>query len=146
AKHANGVGAYFYNLLSKTNPSYNSSGANPPPGPYRPALEDFTSNGGALAFYFDASGNRLTTPEIRLQPKFSAVDGVDTSFFPPGGTDDDNDGFPNFFGTSAAAPTAAGIAALLLEATGGPQSRTPDQVSTTLHQTTIPHDLDPFFC
>jgi hypothetical protein len=147
AKHANGVGGYVYNLLAQINPSYNSAGLNPPPGPYRPALERFTSNGGALAFYFDASGTRLATPDIRLEPKFSAADGVDTSFFPPDtGNDADNDGFPNFFGTSAAAPTAASIAALLLEAAGGPQSLIPDQVATTLQQTTIPHDVDPFFC
>ena len=147
AKHANGVGAYVYNLLAQTNPSYNQNGLNPPPGQYRPTLEDFTSNGGALAFYFDPSGNRLTTPDIRLEPKFSAADGVDTSFFPPNSTTDfDNDGFPNFFGTSAAAPTAAGIAALLLEAAGGPQSLPPDQITTTLQQTAVPHDRDPFFC
>jgi hypothetical protein len=79
-----------------------------------------------------------------LKPEFAAADGVDTSFFPTdSGADYDNDGFPNFFGTSAAAPSAAGFAALLLEAAGGPSSLSPGQVRTALIQSTNPHDLNP---
>src|SRR5205814_5548938 len=86
--NANGVGAYTYNNGPDTIASYNSGMLNPPPGPYRPQFEDFSSNGGNLAFYFDANNNRLASPSIRQKPEFSACDGVDTSFF---GSDSDND-------------------------------------------------------
>ena len=146
AANANAVGAYVYNTGPNTTVSYNSGGVNPPPGPYRPGLEDFTSTGGSMAFYFDADGNRIP-PVIRQKPEISAADGVDTSFFPSGsGNDYDNDNFPNFFGTSAAAPTAAAIGALILDAAGGPGSRTPDQIRSIMEQSTFPHDLDPNFC
>src|SRR5438045_8925120 len=102
--------------------------------------------GGSLPFYFDGQGQRLASPQFRQKPEFAAADGVDTSFFPTdAGADYDNDGFPNFFGTSAAAPNAAAFAALLLEAGGGPGSRTPAQVRSILEQTAIPHDSDPNF-
>lgn len=143
AANANAVGAYVYNNGPDTIPSYNPGMLNPPPGPYRPALEDFSSNGGNLATYFDANGNRLANPVIRQKPEFCAADGVDTSFF---GSDSDNNNFPNFFGTSAAAPTAAAIGALILDAAGGPGSRTPDQVRTLMEQSVFPHDLDPNVC
>ena len=124
-----------------------SGPGNPPPGPYRPMLEDFSSTGGNLTIYFDPSGNRLPNPVVRQKPEFSAADGVDTSFFPSGtGNDYDNDNFPNFFGTSAAAPTAAAIGALILEAGGGPGSLTPDQVRSIMEQSTFRHDLDPNVC
>lgn len=107
-------------------------------------LETFNSTGGNLPFYFNDQGQRLTTPEYRLEPDFAAADGVDTSFFPSGtGNDYDNDSYPNFFGTSAAAPTAAGFAALMLEAAGGPGSLTPAQVHDTLQETANAHDIDP---
>lgn len=146
AQNSNAIAAYEYNVLPAAVANYNSSGTNPPPGPYRPALESFTSNGGALAFYFDADGKRLAQPEIRLKPNFAAADGVDTSFFPGPGSDFDNNGFPNFFGTSAAAPTAAAVGALVLEAAGGPGSLTPNAMRARLQSTTQSHDLDPFLC
>jgi Subtilase family len=146
AANANATAAYVYNTVPQTNPSYNPKKTNPPPGPYKPAIEDFTSNGGRLAFYFNAAGKRLPVPEFRFKPEFAAADGVDTTFFPPGdGQDYDNDRFPNFFGTSAAAPSAAAIAGLLLEAAGGPESLSPATVRSIMEQTTFAHDLDPNF-
>lgn len=143
AQSANAVGAYVYNTVPGTDPNYNSEHSNPPPGSYKPGLEEFSSNGGALAFYFDAQGKRLATPAIRFKPEVAAADGVDTSF---SGFDYDHDNFPNFFGTSAAAPSAAAIAALVLEAAGGPGKLSPAQLRLKLEQTTFPHDLDPNLC
>ena len=46
--------------------------------------------------------------------------------------------------TSAAAPTAAAIAALVLQNKGGPGSVTPAQMKTMLQRSAFPHDLDPY--
>jgi hypothetical protein len=146
ATNANAVAASVYNNTPNVVSNYNPNKTNPPPGPYEPAAESFNMLGGSLPFYFNSQGQRLASPQFRQKPEFAAADGVDTSFFPTGsGNDYDNDGFPNFFGTSAAAPNAAAIAALLLEAAGGPSSLTPAQVRADLQQSTLPHDLDPNF-
>jgi len=83
-----------------------------------PVINDFSSLGGTVILVSD-SGNPTFRP--RFQPRIVAPDGVNTTFFGsdlgfnvPGTAEPD--GFPNFFGTSAAAPHAAGIAALVLEA------------------------------
>lgn len=144
AASANAVAAYVYNNVPDLVTNYNPGKSNPPPGPYEPALESFNAKGGSLPFYFNAQGQRLASPEMRQKPEFAAADGVDTSFFPSDtGADYDNDGYPNFFGTSAAAPNAAAFSALLLEAAGGPGSLSPAQVRAILQQSTYPHDLDP---
>lgn len=74
-------------------------------------VEPFSSDGPRRVFY-TAQGNALTPGNLlasggalRNKPDIAAADGVSTS----------TPGFATFFGTSAAAPHAAGIAALLKE-------------------------------
>ena len=78
-----------------------------------PVAESFTARG-TTTIVFDDAGNRLATPILR-STQISAVDGGNTTFFvSDDGTDTDT--FPNFYGTSAAAPDAAATAVLLLQA------------------------------
>ncbi|MBE2215766.1 MAG: S8 family serine peptidase [Opitutaceae bacterium] len=106
--------------------------------------ESFTSPGHAT-IYFDQDNRRLRRPEIRLKPDIAAMDGANNTFFGGGDSSQDPDTLPNFFGTSAAAPHAAAIGALMLQVAGGPGSLKPDRVADLLKQSTFPHDLDPHF-
>ena len=111
--------------------------------PFRPTLpEDFTSVGGDLPILFDSDGNRFPQPDIRRKPDVAATDGGNTTFFVSDAAEDD-DNLPNFFGTSAAAPHAAAIAALVLQARGGPGSVSPTRMRSILQGAAFPHDLDP---
>jgi hypothetical protein len=103
--------------------------------------ETFTSPGPATIL-FDSDSNRLAVPEVREQPRVAAADAANTSSFASDSTAD-LDSNPNFSGTSAAAPHAAAIAALVLQSHGGPGSVTPAQMTTILQQSAFPHDLDP---
>jgi Subtilase family/RTX calcium-binding nonapeptide repeat (4 copies) len=87
------------------------------------------SSVGPTEILFDANGTRKVTPEVRLKPDFAAIQGTDTTFF---GSDVDGNGFPNFFGTSAAAPNAAAIAALVKQAN---PTFTPAQIYSRLEST-----------
>lgn len=112
--------------------------------PFRPsAPEDFTSTG-PVRIVWDRNNNRIPEAlQVRLKPDIAAMDGGNTTFF-TSDTSRDTDAFPNFFGTSAAAPTAASIAALVLQNKGGPGSVTPAQMRTILQRSAFPHDLDPY--
>ena len=92
--------------------------------------ESFTSKG-STTILFEADGTPKSVPEVRQTPDIAAIDGTNTSFF---GRDisQDGDSFPNFFGTSAAAPHAAAIAALIKEAN---PDATPEQVYGQLENT-----------
>ena len=94
--------------------------------------ESFTSLGPTTIF-LDNAGNRLSAPEIRQTPLLAGVDGTNTTFF--FGNDVEGDGFPNFFGTSAAAPNVAAVAALVLEAAGGSDSLSPLELNDILAET-----------
>lgn len=85
-------------------------------------VEGFSSVGSG-ELLFDAQGNRLATPEDPDKVSFVAPDGSMTSVFAP------------FYGTSAAAPNAAAVAALML-----PENPylTPAQVSGILEQSATP--------
>ncbi len=111
---------------------------------FRMSIPEYYSSPGAATVYFDKDGNRLSTPQVRQQPSVAAADNANTSFF-GGDSAGDLDTKPNFSGTSAAAPHACAIAALVLEANGGPGSVTPAQMKSVLQSSAFPHDLDPNF-
>lgn len=93
--------------------------------------EAFTSEG-PTTILFEPDGTPKATPEVRQTPDFAAIDGTDTTFF--GSSDFDSTGFPNFFGTSAAAPHAAAIAALINQAN---PTFTPADIYNALETTAI---------
>ena len=113
-------------------------------------LEPFSSAGGA-PILFDTSGNRLSAPIYRQKPDFVGPDGANDTFlgftlasdpaFPHDGllntaiSQCQNDpSYPNFFGTSAATPHAAGIAALLRQADSG---ATPEDIYQALRDSAL---------
>ena len=112
--------------------------------PFTPNIpEDFTSTG-PVRIVWDRNNNRIPdAQQVRLKPDMAAMDGGNTTFF-TADTGRDLDSFPNFFGTSAAAPTAAAIASLVLQKNGGPGSVSPAQMKTILQRSAFPHDLDPY--
>jgi hypothetical protein len=121
-------------------------------------LEPFSSLGGA-PILFDTSGTRLAAPVVRQKPDFVGPDGVNNTFLgyqiaspndlPPTGVPVSSGGllttsitqcqndhpYPNFFGTSAATPHAAGIAALMLQAD---TAATPTQIYASLRSSALP--------
>jgi subtilisin-like proprotein convertase family protein len=104
----------------------------PFPGAYTAAQQSevFTSDGPRHVFY-NPDGSPITPGNlsstggtVRAKPDITAADGVSTSV----------PGFSPFFGTSAAAPHAAAIAALVL---GSNPGITPAEVRTALTSTAI---------
>jgi subtilisin-like proprotein convertase family protein len=104
----------FGRLLEPGDPA---NPAGPYPGSFSAAskAERFTSDGPRRVFY-EADGTPITPGnvsstggEVRAKPEITAADGVTTSVT----------GFNPFFGTSAAAPHAAAIAALVLSGNPG---------------------------
>ncbi|MGO9036677.1 MAG: S8 family serine peptidase [Steroidobacteraceae bacterium] len=117
-------------------------------------LESYSSAGGApILFNALAAGARYATPIVRQKPDFVGPDGGNDTFLGftlasvdyPGSTKgllnttisacQNVPSYPNFFGTSAATPHAAGIAALMLTANG---SVKPAQIYGSLHDSALP--------
>lgn len=111
---------------------------------YAPFVPEAFTSPGPSTIYFDKNNERYRKPQIRQKPDMAAMDGANTTFF---GNDSavDPDTFPNFFGTSAAAPHAAAIAALVLDAAGGPGKVSPHRMRKILQDSAFKHDLDPYF-
>ncbi len=101
----------------------------------RDVAEGFSSQGPHKRF-FDKLGNPVG-PFIFDKPDFMGIDGANTSFF--GSTDipQDSDALPNFFGTSASAPNAAAVAALMLQQAGGPGSLDANDIEESIRLSAI---------
>jgi hypothetical protein len=121
-------------------------------------LETFSSEGGA-PILFDVTGTRLGTQVVRQKPDFVGPDGVNDTFLgftlaSQGITGSNglltttisacqnHPTYPNFFGTSAATPHAAGIAALMLQAN---PAVTPTQIYQALRNSALPMGASPNF-
>lgn len=91
--------------------------------------ESFTSAGPATIL-FSTNGTPIA-PTIRAKPDLASIDGINTTFF---GSDAEGDGRPNFFGTSAAAPHAAAVGALVRQAN---PTFTASQVYDRMKQTAL---------
>jgi hypothetical protein len=106
-------------------------------------LESYSSEGGT-PILFDVNGTRLATPVTRQKPEIVGPDGGNDTFLGytlasaglTGGQLDttisgcqNNASYPNFFGTSAATPHIAAIAALFLQADA---ALTPAEIYTAL--------------
>jgi Ca2+-binding RTX toxin-like protein len=118
AQGAEAVGAADY----RSTPAFGTS----------PPQIEFFSSAGSTPILFTTSG--AATNQIRPKPGIVAPDGTDTTFF---GSDSDGNGRPNFFGTSAAAPHAAAVAALLRDAD---PTLTPSAIYQALENSAI--DMD----
>jgi hypothetical protein len=93
--------------------------------------EDYSSRGPGTLYYDDTPNViALATPQVLNKPDFAATDNVQNTFFgPPIG------GIPHFAGSSAAAPQAAAIGALLEQYD---PALTATQVLATLRSTARP--------
>ncbi len=101
-------------------------------------VESYSSRGPATIL-FDTAGHRLAVSEVRDVPTLAAYDSLETTFF-----GELKAGALRFNGTSAAAPVAAAVAALVLQANPSWQSdpslrsRIPELLRQRLTQTADP--------
>jgi hypothetical protein len=119
-------------------------------------IESYSSQGGA-PILFETSGARLATPVVRQKPDVTGPDGGNDTFLgftlaSAGITGSNgelsttiaacqnNPSYPNFFGTSAATPHVASIAALMLQANS---TLTPSQIYAALRSSALPMGTTP---
>jgi hypothetical protein len=126
-----------------------------------PAVLESYSSYGDDPILFNTSGVALATPVIRGKPDLTAPDGINNTFLgfqlaksgftaPPWNSSGEfptsiaqcqnNTAYPNFFGTSAAAPHAASMAALLWQAN---PALTATQLISALKSTALPMAAGP---
>ncbi|WP_415242667.1 CFI-box-CTERM domain-containing protein [Zhongshania sp.] len=97
--------------------------------------EDSSSRGGQQVLQFDSNGEYLQ--QTRSAPQFTAIDGNNNTVLGSdvaAPEDGEPDNFLNFYGTSAAAPNAAAVFALLKEAY---PSATPAQLISAVQTSAI---------
>jgi hypothetical protein len=97
--------------------------------------ESFSSRGGEQVLQFDSNGQYLQ--QRRSAPQFTAIDGNNNTVLGSNVAapeDGEPDNFLNFYGTSAAAPNAAAVFALLKEAY---PSATPAQLISAVQTSAI---------
>jgi hypothetical protein len=91
-----------------------------------PASETFSSSGAGTELLFANNGTALSSPDLLDPVAASGVDDIATTV--PGGLSD-------FYGTSAASASLAGVAALILSAD---PNLTPSQVEAIMEETALP--------
>jgi len=117
--HSNAAGAIAVGSASfRRTPAFGTS---------PPRLDSFSSRGG-VPIVLSPGGDRLPVPQVRLKPEIVGPNGVATTVF----------GFSPFFGTSAAAPHLAAVAALMLQRAGGRKSLVLSRILADLQQAAIP--------
>jgi hypothetical protein len=94
-----------------------------------PVVEPFSSPGTGELLFDPTGTTRLVPPTLLAKPNFAAPDGQFTEWSV------DHNGGTQFFGTSAAAPNAAAVAALMLQAN---PKLTPAQITSMLTESAIP--------
>jgi len=116
--HAMTPGAITAGAVSAANtPAF---GVNPP------TIEGFSSSGTGTELLFDNNGNRLASPDVLSPVAVSGLDDISTTV---------SGGLSDFYGTSAASASVAGVAALILQANPG---LTPAQVEQLMEETARP--------
>ena len=90
------------------------------------------SSDGPRRVFFEADGTPITPPRVLQKPDLTAASCVSTA----------TPGFATFCGTSAAAPHASAIAALMLEAAGGPAHVTLEELRAAMTATTAVYDIE----
>ena len=133
--HSAAANAFSVAATPAVQPLYGPTPVGPYPNAFTSSAKvEIFSSDGPRRIFFDFNGNllpgaaagnfKLSGGVVRQKPDMTAADGVKT----------DTPGFNTFYGTSAAAPHAAAIAALVRQANVG---ATPAQLRTKLMSSTL---------